>query len=72
MMPIGRREWFAWAATTASLMLCIGIWPSNRSGKTTVVASELHNELAQLSTVTKVDWASGTTPFDEAVSGDVV
>lgn len=83
---ISRREQFAWLTTAASLLFAIGLWvssqrspestpgaPSIASSVTVTSAAKARDELiAQASDRIAIAWASGTTPFDKPVSGDVV
>lgn len=76
---VSRREQFAWFVTAASLLLAVGLWvwaankPSGLSPMTSLSLAQARAELiAQASDRIEVAWASGTTPFDTAVTGDVV
>lgn len=76
---ISRREQFAWFMTAASLLLAVGlwVWASNKqsglSPMTSLTLAQARADLiAQASDRIEVAWSSGTTPFDAAVTGDVV
>jgi len=83
---ISRREQLAWLTTAASLLFAIGLWvssqrspestpeaPSIASSVTVTSAAKARDELiAQASDRIAIAWASGTTPFDKPISGDVV
>jgi hypothetical protein len=83
---IARREQLAWLTAAASLLFAIGLWVSSQrspepepdstsiaASATVTSASKAREELiAQASDRIEIAWASGTTPFDKPVSGDVV
>ena len=74
---ISRREQLAWLATAASLLLAIGLWATSmRAPDAAPVAMNAAQQraelLAQTSDRIEVAWSSGTTPFDQSVTGDVV
>ncbi len=71
------RETLAWVALAASLLLAAQLW-LNSSSKQQTTAQKLsaaEQRLALLNDSAKtmrIDWTSGKTPFDQAVTGDVV
>lgn len=83
---ISRREQLAWLTTAASLLFAIGLWASSKrapepapdttsiaSSATVTSAAKAREELiAQANDRIEIAWASGTTPFNNPVSGDVV
>lgn len=74
---ISRREKLAWFVTAASILVAIGLWSSSKqSSLSPIVAmdpSQARVELiAQASDRIEIAWTDGTSPFDVAVSGDVV
>ncbi len=71
------REVVAWMAAAASFLLAAQLWFNNGSNKdtSTKVATAAESRLALLSSsqqTIRVDWSNGKTPFDNAVTGDVV
>ncbi len=71
------REAVAWLAAAASFLLAAQLWFNNGSklDTTTKVATAAESRLALLNNsqqTIRVDWSNGKTPFDNAVTGDVV
>lgn len=70
------REVMAWLAVAASLLVATALWFKDGEREPTAqVASAVESRLALLNNSQKViraDWVSGKTPFDNAVTGDVV
>lgn len=71
---IGKREITAWLAFAASLAFAIVVWNRNAPTETPALSlADARNGLIQTANdVTQVSWAEGTTPFENAVEGDVV
>jgi len=74
---ISRREKLAWLVTAASILVAIGLWASSKqsslSPSVAMSPSQARAELlAQAGDRIEIAWAEGTSPFDVAVSGDVV
>lgn len=70
------REVVAWLTVAASLFVAASLWFNGlKEDRITRVASAVESRLALLNDtqkVIRVDWASGKTPFANAVTGDVV
>ncbi|MEC8553559.1 MAG: anti-sigma factor [Planctomycetota bacterium] len=67
------REAFAWTACAVALLLAVSLWRPQISSVSTVSLSD--QRLAMINGAAKlvrVDWVPGTTPFEDAVTGDVV
>ncbi len=68
------REMVAWVACAAAVLVCIGLLQTGDRPAPVATAAELRETLIRDTggSLLTVDWASGTTPFTEPVSGDVV
>ena len=74
--PFAWREAVAWLAAAASFLLAVQLWFNSSPKKVmTAQATAAESRLALLNNsqeILRVDWSSGKTPFDNAVTGDVV
>lgn len=74
--PFVWREAVAWLAAAASLFLAAQLWLNNGSKKeSTAQVTAAESRLALLNNsndVLRVDWSNGKTPFENAVTGDIV
>lgn len=71
---VGRREWFAWFAAAACLLVAATLW-FTRSPDTADRASAValrEQLLSQAPDLVRAPWQPGKTPFDSPVTGDVV
>lgn len=69
------REMLAWLCCAAALLLSLGLWLGGQGDKSTATISTALARLEfmqRTDDIVQVDWASGTTPFETQVSGDVV
>lgn len=74
--PFAWREAVAWLVAAASFLLAAQLWFNSSPKKVmTAQATAAESRLALLNNsheILLVDWSSGKTPFDNAVTGDVV
>jgi hypothetical protein len=68
------REMVAWLACAAAILVCIGLLRRGDTTPAVASASELREKLLRENAedLLTVEWAAGTTPFDNDVAGDVV
>ncbi|TWU04707.1 anti-sigma factor [Stieleria varia] len=67
-----RREWVAWLAAAAAILLAVGSWIGNRPSQVTDAVGLRRALVAEASDLIEVAWSPGKTPFPRPVQGDVV
>ncbi len=66
------REWLAWIACAASLLLAMAMWNQRSESVTLSVAKQRELLLESADDLIRTKWIAGKTPFPTTVTGDVV
>lgn len=72
---VALREWIAWVACAAAVLLAVGLWQSDRGYErlqSVPYAQARDRLIAQATDVIQVEWTPGKTPFANPVRGDIV
>lgn len=75
VLDMGKREYTAWVAMAASLLLAFTLWMTRGDTRLVPRDSALADRrelLRSASDILQVSWDGGKTPFDAPVEGDVV